>query len=243
MEGVGRPRAPHAPHRGALLRGRPAARARFACARPPSRSATPRWRVVFRIVLPTAASGLVTGSLLAVARAAGETAPLLFTASLRLRHQLRPSQAHELAAPADLLRRTTGPGPSPGACLGRRADARGPAPPAHPLRAPPSKQERPHDPRPSHRAHDRAVQSRSDSGAPSPPGAAASAAADTTADGRSAAPVAGSPHNRQALNACYGTPTAVKDVSLDFARQPRDGHDRPLGLRQVDARALHQPHA
>jgi phosphate transport system permease protein len=40
----------------------------------------PRWRVAFRIVLPTAASGLVTGSLLAVARAMGETAPLLFTA-------------------------------------------------------------------------------------------------------------------------------------------------------------------
>jgi phosphate transport system permease protein len=43
---------------------------------------TPRWRVVLRIVLPTAASGLVTGALLSVARAAGETAPLLFTASL-----------------------------------------------------------------------------------------------------------------------------------------------------------------
>jgi phosphate transport system permease protein len=43
---------------------------------------TPRWRVVLRIVLLTAASGLVTGALLSVARAAGETAPLLFTASL-----------------------------------------------------------------------------------------------------------------------------------------------------------------
>jgi phosphate transport system permease protein len=43
---------------------------------------TPRWRVVMRIVLPTAASGLVTGALLAIARGAGETAPLLFTASL-----------------------------------------------------------------------------------------------------------------------------------------------------------------
>ncbi len=39
----------------------------------------PRWRVVFRIVLPTAAPGLITGSLLAVARGMGETAPLLFT--------------------------------------------------------------------------------------------------------------------------------------------------------------------
>src|SRR3954464_14848629 len=40
----------------------------------------PRWRVVFRVVLPTALPGLLTGSLLAIARGAGETAPLLFTA-------------------------------------------------------------------------------------------------------------------------------------------------------------------
>src|SRR5205085_9048796 len=40
----------------------------------------PRWRVITRVVLPTAAPGLVTGSMLAVARGAGETAPLLFTA-------------------------------------------------------------------------------------------------------------------------------------------------------------------
>ncbi len=39
----------------------------------------PRWRVIFEIVLPTALPGMVTGVLLAVARAAGETAPLLFT--------------------------------------------------------------------------------------------------------------------------------------------------------------------
>ena len=44
----------------------------------------PRWRVVTRIVLPTALPGLVTGSLLAVARAAGETAPLLFTSAVVL---------------------------------------------------------------------------------------------------------------------------------------------------------------
>jgi phosphate transport system permease protein len=43
---------------------------------------TPRWRVVLRVVLPTAATGLITGALLAIARGAGETAPLLFTASL-----------------------------------------------------------------------------------------------------------------------------------------------------------------
>ena len=42
----------------------------------------PRWRVIARIVLPTAAPAIVTGVLLAIARAAGETAPLLFTATL-----------------------------------------------------------------------------------------------------------------------------------------------------------------
>jgi len=41
---------------------------------------SPRWRVVARVVLPTALPGLTTGILLAIARAAGETAPLLFTA-------------------------------------------------------------------------------------------------------------------------------------------------------------------
>ena len=41
----------------------------------------PRWRVIFNIVLPTALPGMVTGVLLAIARAAGETAPLLFTAA------------------------------------------------------------------------------------------------------------------------------------------------------------------
>ncbi len=42
----------------------------------------PRWRVVLRIVLPTALPGLLTGTLLAIARAAGETAPLIFTATI-----------------------------------------------------------------------------------------------------------------------------------------------------------------
>jgi phosphate transport system permease protein len=42
----------------------------------------PRWRVVLFVVLPTALPGLITGSLLAIARAAGETAPLLFTATI-----------------------------------------------------------------------------------------------------------------------------------------------------------------
>lgn len=40
----------------------------------------PMWRTVISVVLPTGLSGILTGSMLAIARAAGETAPLLFTA-------------------------------------------------------------------------------------------------------------------------------------------------------------------
>ncbi len=39
----------------------------------------PRWKTTLYMVLSTARSGIVTGALLAIARIAGETAPLLFT--------------------------------------------------------------------------------------------------------------------------------------------------------------------
>jgi phosphate transport system permease protein len=42
----------------------------------------PRWRTTLSIVLPQTIGGIVTGTVLAVARVAGETAPLLFTSSL-----------------------------------------------------------------------------------------------------------------------------------------------------------------
>ncbi len=41
-----------------------------------------RWRTVLGIILPTTFGGILTGAVLAVARAAGETAPLLFTTSI-----------------------------------------------------------------------------------------------------------------------------------------------------------------
>ena len=41
---------------------------------------TPKWKVIISITLRAARAGVVTGILLAVARIAGETAPLLFTA-------------------------------------------------------------------------------------------------------------------------------------------------------------------
>jgi phosphate transport system permease protein len=42
----------------------------------------PHWRTTLSIVLPRAVGGILTGTVLAVARVAGETAPLLFTSSL-----------------------------------------------------------------------------------------------------------------------------------------------------------------
>lgn len=41
---------------------------------------TPRWRIVVSVIWRAASNGLITGILLAYARVAGETAPLLFTA-------------------------------------------------------------------------------------------------------------------------------------------------------------------
>jgi phosphate transport system permease protein len=41
-----------------------------------------RWRTILSIVLPQTIGGITTGTVLAIARVAGETAPLLFTSSL-----------------------------------------------------------------------------------------------------------------------------------------------------------------
>src|SRR5262249_6541000 len=43
-----------------------------------------KWRTVIRVVMPTTLGGILTGATLAVARAAGETAPILFTSTLFL---------------------------------------------------------------------------------------------------------------------------------------------------------------
>ncbi|HEV2749726.1 MAG TPA: phosphate ABC transporter permease PstA [Gemmatimonadales bacterium] len=59
----------------------------------------PRWRTSLRIVARTALAGIVTGCLVGVARIAGETAPLLFTALGNLNfstHVLEPMQALSL---------------------------------------------------------------------------------------------------------------------------------------------------
>ena len=41
-----------------------------------------RWQTIRRVVLPPATSGIITGTILSIGRAAGETAPILFTAAV-----------------------------------------------------------------------------------------------------------------------------------------------------------------
>jgi phosphate transport system permease protein len=55
----------------------------------------PRWRTTLGIVLPQTVGGIVTGTVLAVARIAGETAPLLFTSSI-VGNQIDWNPAHAL---------------------------------------------------------------------------------------------------------------------------------------------------
>jgi len=67
-----------------------------------------RWRTTLRVVLMTGLPGIVTGTLLAVARVAGETAPLLFTAlgSQYLVTRLREPMS---ALPLTVFNYATGP--------------------------------------------------------------------------------------------------------------------------------------
>lgn len=59
----------------------------------------PRWKTIVRVVVPTALSGIVTGVILATARAAGETAPLLFTVGTNSFTNLNPFEGAMAALP------------------------------------------------------------------------------------------------------------------------------------------------
>jgi phosphate transport system permease protein len=56
----------------------------------------PEWVTMFRIILPAAAAGIVTAVMLGIARVAGETAPLVFTAFGNTFYQWSP--LHEINA-------------------------------------------------------------------------------------------------------------------------------------------------
>ena len=56
----------------------------------------PRWRTTLGIILPQTVGGVLTGAVLAVARVAGETAPLLFTSSVGVSNGASWNPSHAL---------------------------------------------------------------------------------------------------------------------------------------------------
>ncbi len=48
-----------------------------------------KWQTTFKVVLPAALGGIMTGAILGLGRAAGETAPIMFTAAVLMQYQVR----------------------------------------------------------------------------------------------------------------------------------------------------------
>jgi phosphate transport system permease protein len=59
----------------------------------------PRWRTILKVVLPTALAGIITGAMLAIARVAGETAPLLLTTFLSQSFNYNPFNGAQASLP------------------------------------------------------------------------------------------------------------------------------------------------
>lgn len=71
-----------------------------------------RWRTVLGVVLPTSFGGILTGTVLAVARAAGETAPLLFTTSIAANAVTWDPRQPVLSIPYDIFVLSESPDPA-----------------------------------------------------------------------------------------------------------------------------------
>lgn len=57
-----------------------------------------KWQTIYRVVLPAAMPGILTGAILGVSRAAGETAPIMFTGAVFFSPTLPTSIFHEVMA-------------------------------------------------------------------------------------------------------------------------------------------------
>lgn len=68
----------------------------------------PSWYATVSVIVPAAAKGIVTGTMLAVARAAGETAPLLFTAGVNEFWNVSPAEPTD-TLPVRIFRYATSP--------------------------------------------------------------------------------------------------------------------------------------
>jgi phosphate transport system permease protein len=71
---------------------------------------SPRWRSVLRFTLPTARVGLVTAVILGIARIAGETAPVLFTAGGNARYNWDPFVGKQADLPLQVYQLIFQPG-------------------------------------------------------------------------------------------------------------------------------------
>ena len=71
----------------------------------------PKWRTIVKVVLPTAMSGLITSALLAIARVAGETAPLILLTGYVSQINMNPFSGQQASLPMmvwDQLGKRTG---------------------------------------------------------------------------------------------------------------------------------------
>jgi phosphate transport system permease protein len=59
-----------------------------------------QWRTILTVILPAALPGILTGTVISMGRAAGETAPIIFTAAVSVGPLLRPSELLTQATPA-----------------------------------------------------------------------------------------------------------------------------------------------
>ncbi len=70
----------------------------------------PQWRVVLRVVLPTARTGMVTAVILGIARVVGETAPLLLATSASSHTNWNPFRGIQSDLPLQIYSLVTQPG-------------------------------------------------------------------------------------------------------------------------------------
>ncbi len=59
-----------------------------------------KWRTVVTVILPAALPGILTGTIISMGRAAGETAPIIFTAAVSLGPALAPTELFSEGTPA-----------------------------------------------------------------------------------------------------------------------------------------------
>ncbi|HTW21924.1 MAG TPA: phosphate ABC transporter permease PstA [Mycobacteriales bacterium] len=69
----------------------------------------PKWKTVLRVVLPTAATGITTGVMLAIARVIGETAPVLLVAGNNFYFNKNPFSGDQASLPVYIFQNAESP--------------------------------------------------------------------------------------------------------------------------------------